>query len=176
MAEQPKSANRRSPIKPAIKTSSAPPVPATHIWLVLWKATRAIEQSAISSITQLGLGHSDFAALEVLLHKGPQPINVIGKKVLLTSGSITSAIDRLEAKKLVRRTADPSDKRARIVQLTSAGRHLAARAFRQHAADIEQTLAVLRPSERTELVRLLKKAGTWAESRLQPAAPPAPNS
>src|ERR1700731_3573363 len=111
MTRQPKSAAPQS----AIKTSSTPPASATRVWLVLWKATRAIEQNAISSITRLGLGYSDFAVLEMLLHKGPQTVNVIGKKVLLTSGSITSAIDRLEAKKLVRRTDDPADKRARIV-------------------------------------------------------------
>ena len=39
---------------------------------------------------------SDFAVLEALLHKGAQPVNVIGKRVFLTSGSITTAIDRLE--------------------------------------------------------------------------------
>jgi MarR family 2-MHQ and catechol resistance regulon transcriptional repressor len=52
--------------------------------------------------------------LEVLLHKGPQPVNVIGKKALL-SGSITAAVDRLESKKLVWRSANTADLGARIV-------------------------------------------------------------
>lgn len=34
--------------------------------------------------------------LEALLHKGPLPVNALGEKVLLTSGSITTAVDRLE--------------------------------------------------------------------------------
>ena len=89
---------------------------ATRVWVVLWKAVHAIEQNAVQSVSSLGLGLSDFAVLEVLLHKGPQPVNVIGKKILLTSGSITAAVDRLESKKLVRKTADPEDLRARIVQ------------------------------------------------------------
>jgi MarR family 2-MHQ and catechol resistance regulon transcriptional repressor len=62
-------------------------------------------------VSALGLGGSDFAVLEVLLHKGPEPVNIIGKKVLLTSGSITAAVDRLESRKLVRRTADPKVER-----------------------------------------------------------------
>ena len=99
-------------------------VSATRLWLILWKASRALEQNAIDSVAGLDLGLSDFAVLEVLLHKGPQPVNVIGKRVLLTSGSITAAVDRLELRKLVRRTADPQDGRSRIVQLTDAGKRL----------------------------------------------------
>jgi MarR family transcriptional regulator, 2-MHQ and catechol-resistance regulon repressor len=140
---------------------------ATHVWLVLWRAAHAVEQNAIRSVSAQDLGLSDFGVLEALLHKGPLPVNTIGKKVLLTSGSITAAIDRLESKGLVRRTADPEDLRARIVQLTEAGRRLIEKAFAQHAMDMEETLAVLRPAERMELIHLLKKAGMWAEARLR---------
>jgi MarR family 2-MHQ and catechol resistance regulon transcriptional repressor len=150
----------------AILVSSQSSEAATRVWLVLWKAAHAIEQNAIRSVSALGLGPSDFAVLEVLLHKGPQPVNVIGKKVLLTSGSITAAVDRLESRKLVRRIADLTDGRGRIVQLTKAGRRLIERAFQKHASDMEETMAVLRSGERVELVRLLKKVGMWAAARL----------
>jgi MarR family transcriptional regulator, 2-MHQ and catechol-resistance regulon repressor len=140
---------------------------ATRVYLVLWRATRAIEENAARSVSTLGLGHSDFSVLEVLLHKGPQPVNIIGKKVLLTSGSITAAIDRLESKKLLRRTSDPKDRRTRIVELTETGRRLIVRAFQRHAMDMEETMAVLRSGERRELVRLLKKVGLWAAARLE---------
>jgi MarR family transcriptional regulator, 2-MHQ and catechol-resistance regulon repressor len=138
----------------------------THVWLVLWKAARAVEQNAMNSVSGLGLGLSDFAVLEVLLHKGPQPVNVIGKKILLTSGSITTAIDRLELRKLVQRTPHPEDQRARIVRLTGQGKQLIEDAFRQHALDMEETMAVLTPGERRELTRLLKKVGIFAAARL----------
>ena len=137
-----------------------------RVWLILRKAAKAVEQNAISSVARLGLGLSDFAVLELLLHKGPQPVNVIGKKVLLTSGSITTAVDRLESRKLVRRAGDPNDRRSRIVGLTASGRDLIEKAFGQHAADMETALAVLAPAERATLVRLLKKAGMAAEQRL----------
>jgi MarR family 2-MHQ and catechol resistance regulon transcriptional repressor len=139
---------------------------ATRVWLVLWKAAHAIEQNAIRSVSALGLGRSDFAVLEVLLHKGPQPVNVIGKKVLLTSASITAAVDRLESRKLLQRRADPKDQRSRIVQLTKTGRDLIERAYQKHAIDMEETMAVLRPAERVELIRLLKKVGMWAAARV----------
>src|SRR6266516_998612 len=76
-----------------------------HVFLVLWKAARAVEAYAEKSISQLEMCGSDFAVLEALLHKGPLPVNEIGKKVLLTSGLITVAVDRLETKGLVERKA-----------------------------------------------------------------------
>src|ERR1700740_1142700 len=75
--------------------------PAVRVWLVLWKATHAIQKNAVRSVSALGLGLSDFAVLEVLLHKGPLPVNTIGPIVDLTPGSISVAVDRLFAKGLV---------------------------------------------------------------------------
>ena len=138
---------------------------ATHVWLVLWKAARAVEQNAVQSVSSLGLGLSDFAVLEVLLHSGDQPVNAIGRKVLLTSGSITTAVDRLEDRGLVKRTAHPEDGRTRIVRLTAMGRRTIEEAFRQHACDMESTMSVLSREERVELVRLLKKVGLFAAER-----------
>ena len=146
------------------------PASATHVWLVLWKAARAVEQNARNSVSALELGLSDFAVLEALLHKGPQTVNVIGKRVLLTSGSITTAIDRLEARKLVHRTPHPEDQRARLVHLTAKGKRLIRDAFRKHELDMEQALAVLTVRERVEITRLLKKAGTFAAARLDDSA------
>lgn len=140
---------------------------ATRVWLILSKAAKSVGQNAEASISGLGLGLSDFAVLELLLHKGPQLINAAGKRVLLTSGSITTAIDRLEAKKLVTRAPHPDDLRARLVQLTAKGRRVIECAFSQHAADMEQTLAVLAPAERLQLIHLLKKLGLFAAARLQ---------
>ena len=75
----------------------------SHIRLVLWKAAKAVEKVDRESIDRTGLGLSDFTILEALLHKGPLTINQIGQKVLLTSGSMTAAVNRLERKGLVQR-------------------------------------------------------------------------
>src|SRR5213080_824115 len=131
-----------------------------HVFLVLWKAARAVESYAEKSITDLEMCGSDFAVLEALLHKGPLPVNEIGKKVLLTSGSITVAVDRLATKGLVERRAHGTDRRARIVQLTKEGRKLITRAYADHAADMERlAFASLTRAERETLIRLLKKIG-----------------
>jgi MarR family 2-MHQ and catechol resistance regulon transcriptional repressor len=130
-----------------------------HVWLVLWKAAQAVESYAKGSIVNLELCGSDFAVLEALLHRGALPINEIGKKVLLTSGSITTAVDRLEEKGLVERRAAKDDRRAKIVHLTSDGRKLITRAFAEHAADMERLAGDLSRDERATLIRLLKKIG-----------------
>ena len=109
-----------------------------HVFLVLWKAARAVQSYAEKSVSGLGMGSSDFAVLEALLHKGPLPVNEIGRKVLLTSGSITAAVDRLETKGLVERRAHGTDRRARIVHLTKEGRKLIGHVYDVHAADMER--------------------------------------
>src|SRR6476620_8561523 len=127
-----------------------------HVFLVLWKAARAMETYAEKSISGLGMGSSDFAVLEALLHKGSLPVNEIGRKVLLTSGSITVAVDRLETKGLVERRAHGTDRRARIVHLTKQGTQLIKRIYADHAADVEKLAAAsLSKSERKTLISLL---------------------
>ena len=139
-----------------------------HLWLLLWKAYDSLAAYAHESIRSMGLGLSDFGVLEVLLHKGPLPVNAIGSKIRLTSGSISIAIDRMEEKGLVERRDDPKDRRARVVHLTPEGRKLIACAFTQHAAAMEHATSGLSPAERKEAIRLLKKLGTKA-STLQPS-------
>src|SRR5205814_8358217 len=104
----------------------------THLWLILWKAYESVRSHAVRDIVKLGLGFSDFAVLETLLHKGPTPVSAIGQRVYLTSGSITTAVDRLEARGLVERCDHPDDRRARMVHLTGPGRELIETAFEQH--------------------------------------------
>src|SRR2546427_11447750 len=93
-----------------------------HVFLVLWKAARAAQAYAEKSVSELQMCGSDFAVLEAVLHKGPLPVNEIGKKILLTSGSITVAVDRFETKGLAKRRPTGADRRKRVVHLTKEGR------------------------------------------------------
>src|SRR5579863_386382 len=95
-----------------------------RVWLIMMKAMRALTRYAAAGIEETGLGFSDFAVLEVLLHKGPLPVNTIGPIVDLTPGSISIAVDRLVAKGLVSRVESAEDRRVRIVALTPRGKDL----------------------------------------------------
>ena len=145
-----------------------------HVWLVLWKASRAVEAQAQRSIARFGMVQSDFGVLEALLHRGPLSAKQLGAKVLLTSGSVTAAIDRLATRGLVRREDDARDRRACIVHLTAAGRRLIERAFVQHRDEMEQVLEGFSIDERQRLLPLLRQLGRVAEgsTEMMKAAPP----
>ena len=140
--------------------SFARPMTGTRLWLRLWKAYKAFERYDLASIQSLGFrGLSDFAVLEVLLNKGPQPVSEIGKRVFLTSGSITTAVDRAERRGWVRREHATHDRRVVTVHLTEAGRAVIEPAYATHAAHLEAAAAHLTPEEQETLARLLVKAG-----------------
>jgi len=138
----------------------------THLWLILWKAFDTLREHAERHIHSLGLGLSDFGLLETLLHKGPTPVNTIGSRIRLTSGSITAAVDRLERKGLVERCGDPEDRRARVVHLTEAGRKLIACAFADHEAAMERATSGLTAAEQAQAIELLRKLGLHAQGLL----------
>ncbi len=137
-----------------------------HLWLIMIKAFKSLGTVLSRGIDAAGLGNSDFRVLEVLLHKGPLPVNTIGPIVFLTPGSISTAVDRLHAKGLVSRTGSETDRRIHIVDLTPAGRVLITDVFQQHSLLLEELAAVLTPAERTQLIRSLKKVGKNAAERL----------
>src|SRR5207247_9783299 len=118
-------------------------ITAPRLWLVIAKSYRVLSLVAERSIANTGLCLTDFAALEALLHKGPLTITEIQAKVLLASGSMTAAVDRLERKGLVTRSATPSDRRAKVLELTSKGRRVVEAAFRRHAVELEAPMAGL---------------------------------
>lgn len=136
---------------------------AAHLRLIFGKAQKAIEQTDRKSIARTGLNVSDFSILEALLHKGPMPINTVGEKVLLTSGSMTAAANRLESKGLVERIQDPLDGRSFYLHLTNTGLKLIREAFQRHSGNLERIFECLDENERAELVRLLKKVGHHAQ-------------
>jgi MarR family transcriptional regulator, 2-MHQ and catechol-resistance regulon repressor len=137
----------------------------THVWLVLMKAQRALARQASKSIGQFDVGLSDFAILEILLHKGPLLVNEIGRRVELTSGAITSAVDRLETRGLVRRSTDDTDRRARVIHLTAEGKAYIQPIFAVHKQAMDDAASGLSAAERATLIELLKKLGTSAQDR-----------
>src|SRR5271169_2212338 len=120
---------------------------ADHVWLVMIKAMRALTRYAAAGIEDTGLGNSDFRVLEVLLHKGPLPVNTIGPIVDLTAGSISTAVDRLVEKGLASRVESTEDRRVRIVALTPCGKDLIAGAFRRHSLQMKRVFSELSPEE-----------------------------
>jgi MarR family 2-MHQ and catechol resistance regulon transcriptional repressor len=150
-------------------------IAAPRLWLVMMRSHHAMRLLAEHSIGNTGLCLTDFAALDALLHKGPLTISEIQNKVMLASGSMTAAIDRLEKRGLVVRKSTVRDRRARIVQLTPQGKQLAAEGFSKHARDLEDIMSVLSAKEKQQIYGSLRKLGLFAAQKLggtrQPAKP-----
>jgi MarR family 2-MHQ and catechol resistance regulon transcriptional repressor len=138
-----------------------------HVWLVMIKAMRALTRYAASGIEDTGLGDSDFRVLEVLLHKGPLPVNTIGPIVDLTPGSISIAVDRLFEKGLVSRVESSEDRRVRIVALTPLGKDLIVPSFRKHAGQMRKVFSELSQEELRGLEMALKKVGKRAAALME---------
>ena len=135
------------------------------------RSHRAVGAVAEASIAKTKLCLTDFAALEALLHKGPLTITELQSKVLLASGSMTAAVDRLENRGLLVRKFSDSDRRARVLLLTAEGKRLAAESFAKHARDLEALMAVLSNKEKQLLFTTLKKLGLQAAAVLNHKAP-----
>jgi len=138
-----------------------------HVWLVMMKAMRALTKYAAADIEETGLGLSDFGVLELLLHKGPLPVNTIGPMVDLTPGSISIAVDRLVAKDLVSRVESVDDRRVRIVALTPRGKDLIVSAFRKHSGQMRRVFSELIPEELRGLEVTLKRLGKRAAALME---------
>jgi MarR family transcriptional regulator, 2-MHQ and catechol-resistance regulon repressor len=137
---------------------------ALKLWVVMVKAFGAVAEQDRRSLARFGLIPSEFAVLEALYHKGPIKLSEIGQRLLLTSGSITYVVDKLEKQGLVRRVACPEDRRAIYAHLTDAGRERIEEVFRVHAERLRHVLSGLSAEEQEIATVLLRKLGLHAQS------------
>lgn len=134
------------------------------LFIVLNRAVEELRKQATEDVKRHKLNLTEFAVLELLYHKGPQPIQVIGKKVLLASSSITYVIDKLEGKSFITRQACPRDRRVINVTLTDEGQGLIKRIFPEHRQAITEMFDSLSIKEKEVAIKLIKKIGIHAET------------
>lgn len=137
---------------------------ALHLYRVLARASESVFRRAREDLKRRGIHPTEFAILELLYHKGRQPLQRIGARILLASGGITYVVDKLERAGLLRREACTRDRRVTYAALTPEGRKLLDRIFPEHAEVIRRAMEGLDPVEKAELLRLLKKLGRGVES------------
>ena len=86
---------------------------------------------------------------------GPEPQSVLAATLDLAPRTITEAVDALERDGLVRRGADPDDRRVRLVHLTAAGRRTNQHAMATRREVVDEVFAELSAGEKAELQQLL---------------------
>ncbi|MCC3374862.1 MarR family winged helix-turn-helix transcriptional regulator [Cohnella sp. REN36] len=133
--------------------------------IALSRSYRAVMTKLGQQIERHGLNPTEFAVLEFLYHKGDQPTQKIGEKILITSGSITYVVDKLERKGYLKRKRCDQDRRVIYASITPKGKELMDRMFPEHAEEIHRLFSVLDESEKLQMVEMLKKLGMHAEKQ-----------
>lgn len=131
-------------------------------FIKLLRATETVAANSHRNLASAGLTPSQFGVLEALFHLGPLCQRDLGRKILKSSGNITTVIDNLEKRGLVERRRGGEDRRYVAVHLTETGRGLIEELFPGQVAAICAEFAVLTPAEQAELARLCRKLGRKA--------------
>jgi len=135
------------------------------LFVVLSKAYKVVMDRAVKDMKRNGLSAAEFSVLELLYHKGRMPLQPIGDKILVTSGSITYTVDKLEQKGYLKRVECTDDRRVTYAEITEAGKELFDRIFPPHAELVESLMEGLTPDEKQQAIMLIKKLGYYAQSR-----------
>lgn len=134
------------------------------LFIVLSRAVESVRKQVVKDIKSYQLNLTEFGVMEFLYHKGEQPIQLIGKKVLLASSSITYVVDKLEEKGYLERIACPNDRRVIYGRLTEKGEKLMKEIFPQHKKAMAMIFSSLSKNEKEQAIELLKKIGIFADS------------
>ena len=134
------------------------------LFVVLTRALQSIEKKTIKEINSQGLNLTEFGVLELLYHKGDQPIQKIGQKILLASSSITYVVDKLEEKNYLKRRGCPTDRRVTYATITKEGKELMDEIFPKHKSFLNEIMGVLSSNEKRSTIEQLKKLGFYAQS------------
>lgn len=129
------------------------------LYIVMSRAMKAINEQTTKFFQANGVNPTEFAVLELLFHKGAQPLQQIGSKILLASGSITYVVDKLEQRGYLRRVHCPTDRRVTYAEITEAGTAFMAELFPRHEEQLESLMAALDCDEKAAAITLMKKLG-----------------
>ncbi|MDU0204401.1 MULTISPECIES: MarR family transcriptional regulator [Paenibacillus] len=133
------------------------------LYIALSRASEWVNAHGDRDIRKHGLNRTEFGVLELLYHKGAQPIQQIGSKVLMSSGNITYVVDKLEKKEFVVRRTSTEDRRLVFAEITVKGKQFIEEVFPQHIEVIENAVAGLTAEEKRVASQLLKKLGKFAQ-------------
>ncbi|MBW4487679.1 MAG: MarR family transcriptional regulator [Trichocoleus desertorum ATA4-8-CV12] len=124
------------------------------------RLTKHLERALQEIFSDFDLNAGEFDVLATLRRSG-QPYQLsptmLFNTLMISSGTMTHRIDRLEQADLVRRIPDPSDRRGTLIQLTNKGFNVIEKAVEAHVANMNRLLSSLEKAEREVLAQLLRK-------------------
>lgn len=134
-------------------------VQALNTYIKLSRAMDSVQASLLNGSSMKELTISQFGTMEALYHLGPLCQNELGSKILKSNSNMTTVIDNLEKRGLVRRERDTNDRRMIIINLTDTGKQLIESVFPEHTKNMVKIFSALSNEEQKTLGDLLRKLG-----------------
>ena len=136
---------------------------ARQLLEALLQAAGAIHGSLERSVEPCGLSLAKMGALRILADAdGPVPLGQLACRLCCVKSNVTQLVDRLEGEGLVRRMADPADRRSVLAQITEAGRQRLREAVDARERAEAALLADLDEAELNRLTLLFQRVSTRA--------------
>ncbi|RKN40550.1 MarR family winged helix-turn-helix transcriptional regulator [Micromonospora endolithica] len=121
-----------------------------------WAVTRRLRQRTRAALAPWDVTPSQSRALGVLARGGPLRLSALADELRIAPRSATEVVDHLQARGLVTRQADPSDRRATLVALTPEGTRTSDAIRAARRTEAARFFADLDPADRDQLARILR--------------------
>ena len=123
----------------------------------LVRSYQAFENFSAPHIKSMNLTSPQFDVIATLANQAPMTCKTLGEKTLITKGTLTGILDRLEIKGIVERKANEEDGRSQKIMLTLSGLEIFEQAFPNHMQHLEKAFNQLSPQEMINLTNSLKQ-------------------
>lgn len=127
-----------------------------HLGYWLRYVSNHVSKAFARKVAEHDVSVAEWVLMRQLLDSEPLAPSTLAERMGMTRGSITKLADRLIARSLLARAADPRDGRAQILRLTPAGRALVPRLAALADRNDAEFFAHLLPKDRAALLRILK--------------------
>lgn len=142
--------------------------PHSEVFDLMWeirKFTRSSLMLQHNISQQAGLNATDAECLDYLMEMGPSTAGALAQVTGLTTGAVTSLIDRLERSGFVKRAADPNDRRKVIVSLIPERKAGITARYARLAAAVQEFLSSYSKKELLFLIAHTKTLTTVFEGQ-----------
>jgi DNA-binding MarR family transcriptional regulator len=129
------------------------------------KVDRYVERAAVDTLKELGLAMGELKVLLCVNRSGRRGPGEIAQHLLVSTGTMTNRLDKLEVAGLVKRLPDPEDRRGVLIELTPDGRATLDRYIDVQARRERELMSAMSQEERVELAALLRKLLASVEAR-----------
>jgi len=122
-----------------------------------WSVARQLRETSQETLAPWDITPAHLRALRVLNRHGTMRLSELSDHLHIAPRSTTDVADALESRDLVRRRADPADRRATLVEMTERGAAILEAIRAARGTDAERVFGRLSPADRADLARILRK-------------------